>query len=64
MTTTMNPTSTDPVFAASPEALGVPAATDEVTPFRLRVPDSVLEDLERRLSTTRWPEQEPVPDAT
>jgi epoxide hydrolase len=66
MTMTMNPTPTDPTRreSAVSELPRLPAATDEVTPFRLRVPDSVLEDLERRLSTTRWPEQEPVPDAT
>lgn len=33
-----------------------------VRPFRIAVPDSDLEDLERRLAATRWPAPETVPD--
>jgi epoxide hydrolase len=33
-----------------------------VRPFRIDVPDEVLDDLRRRLSQTRWPESEPVDD--
>ncbi|MCE7003091.1 epoxide hydrolase 1 [Kibdelosporangium philippinense] len=46
------------------EELGVPAGTDEVTRFDLHVPDEVLDDLSRRLATTRWPERETVTDST
>jgi epoxide hydrolase len=36
--------------------------TDEITPFRIDIPDADLDDLRRRLSQTRWPEPEPVDD--
>ena len=32
---------------------------DELTPFRIAVPDSVLDDLRERLARTRWPDQIP-----
>lgn len=51
-----------PAFAAS--AYEITPATDEVTPFRLRVPESALRDLRRRLASTRWPERETVDDAS
>jgi epoxide hydrolase len=35
---------------------------DDVHPFRIAVPDAVLTDLRARLSATRWPERETVPD--
>lgn len=35
---------------------------DEVTPFRIAVPDEALDDLRARLRATRWPEQETVDD--
>ncbi|UGT61048.1 epoxide hydrolase family protein [Nocardia asteroides] len=34
----------------------------ELRPFRIDVPDSVLTDLRRRITDTRWPEPETVPD--
>ncbi|MBV8965036.1 MAG: epoxide hydrolase N-terminal domain-containing protein, partial [Mycobacteriaceae bacterium] len=34
----------------------------EVTPFRITVPDDELDDLRRRLKSTRWPEPETVDD--
>ena len=34
----------------------------DVHPFRIAVPDAVLTDLRARLSATRWPERETVPD--
>ena len=34
----------------------------EVTPFRIEVPDAVLDDLRTRLRATRWPERETVAD--
>jgi pimeloyl-ACP methyl ester carboxylesterase len=36
--------------------------SDAVTPFRLDVPESALDDLRDRLARTRWPEQETVDD--
>lgn len=33
-----------------------------VRPFRIHVPDDDLDDLARRLDTTRWPDAETVPD--
>ena len=40
----------------------LPPATSEVTPFSVRIPQTQLTDLKRRLSETRWPEREPVSD--
>ena len=40
----------------------LPAATDAVTPFELRVPQAALDDLKQRLAKTRWPEKETVGD--
>src|SRR4051794_2102905 len=34
-------------------------ANDELRPFRVEVPDAVLDDLRDRLSRTRWPDQIP-----
>src|ERR1700747_70045 len=42
----------------------VPAATKDVTPFKVQVPQAALDDLERRLKSTRWPERETVGDWT
>jgi len=39
-----------------------PPATSAVTPFSVRIPQTQLNDLKRRLSETRWPEREPVSD--
>jgi pimeloyl-ACP methyl ester carboxylesterase len=36
------------------------AAMTDVRPFRIDVPDEVLDDLRRRLADTRWPEPETV----
>ena len=35
---------------------------DAITPFRIEASDAELEDLKRRLQTTRWPEPAPVDD--
>ena len=32
---------------------------DDLRPFRVEVPDAVLEDLRDRLARTRWPDQIP-----
>ncbi len=37
-------------------------STDLIRPFRVAIPDAELEDLRRRLATTRWPAPETVPD--
>jgi len=36
--------------------------TDELTPFRIEVPEAELRDLRERLERTRWPERETVED--
>jgi len=36
--------------------------SDEITPFRIQVPEADLDDLQQRLARTRWPEAEPVSD--
>jgi epoxide hydrolase len=36
--------------------------TDEVTSFRIEIPEADLRDLRDRLGRTRWPEREPVED--
>jgi epoxide hydrolase len=36
--------------------------SDDITPFRIEVPDADLEDLRERLRRTRWPEAETVDD--
>ena len=36
--------------------------SNEVTPFRIEVPEAELADLRTRLRQTRWPEPEPVAD--
>src|SRR5260221_9332529 len=40
----------------------LPAATKHVTPFKVHVPQAALDDLKRRLASTRWPERETVGD--
>src|SRR5580700_8749755 len=49
----------------SPETaplIDLPAATAKVTPFTVHVPEAALNDLKRRLASTRWPERETVGD--
>jgi pimeloyl-ACP methyl ester carboxylesterase len=40
----------------------LPPATTAVTPFKVSVPQSAIDDLKRRLASTRWPERETVAD--
>ena len=40
----------------------LPLATTAVTPFKVSVPQSAIDDLKRRLASTRWPERETVSD--
>src|SRR5260221_13495128 len=42
--------------------IAVPAATKDLTPFKVRVPQAALDDLKRRLASTRLPERETVRD--
>jgi len=42
--------------------LVLPTATKDVTPFKIQVPQEALDDLKRRLASTRWPERETVGD--
>src|SRR5712672_2886332 len=42
--------------------LTVPPASEAVTEFRFAVPAAALDDLQTRLATARWPEQETVND--
>ena len=42
--------------------LVLPAATKDVTPFKVHVPQAALDDLKRRLASTRWPDRETVGD--
>jgi pimeloyl-ACP methyl ester carboxylesterase len=55
-------TTTAPAFAEP--GVTLPAATTDVTPFRLSVSDTTLRDLQRRLAAARLPEREPVPDGS
>jgi len=38
------------------------AMTESIEPFELHIPDADLEDLQRRLAATRWPDAATVPD--
>jgi hypothetical protein len=35
-------------------------STTAIRPFRVDIPDEALDDLRRRIASTRWPEKEPV----
>src|SRR6266404_421905 len=48
--------------AAKSERPTLPAATKDVTPFKVEVPQGAIDDLKRRLASTRWPERETVSD--
>src|SRR5258708_15956661 len=40
----------------------LPSATEEVTPFKVHVPQAALDDLKKKLANARWPDKEPVTD--
>src|SRR5579864_9428722 len=42
--------------------LVLPAATKDLSPFTVHVPQGALDDLKKRLANTRWPNREPVTD--
>ena len=47
--------------SSMPATFTLPTATEAVTPFRVSVPQGVLDDLDRRLASVRWPNPETVP---
>lgn len=55
-------TAASPAFAEP--GVPLPAATTDVTPFRLSVSDSALRDLQQRLAVARFPERETVTDGS
>jgi len=52
---------TSQALAAS-QNLELLPATDEITPFKVSVPQAAIDDLRRRLKNTRWPDKETVSD--
>src|SRR5690348_1103905 len=50
--------------AATVADLTLPPAGPDITPLRLRVPQSALDDLRRRLAAARLPEAETVEDGS
>src|SRR5260370_39667033 len=40
----------------------LPTATNDVSPFKVHVPQAALNDLKKRLANARWPDKEPVTD--
>src|SRR6201984_3701426 len=56
----------DPIWAQESgkkaPLLVFPAATKDLSPFNVHVPQTALDDLKRRLATARWPNKEPVSD--
>jgi len=53
-----------PAADAQPTSIIVPPATEAVSPFSISVPQTVIDDLRRRLDSTRYPERETVSDWT
>jgi pimeloyl-ACP methyl ester carboxylesterase len=49
-----------PAMTSQP-GLVLPPATSAVTPFRVAVPQALLDDLQQRLALTRWPDRETGP---
>ena len=49
---------------AQPTSIIVPPATEAVSPFSISVPQTAIDDLRRRLDSTRYPERETVGDWT
>jgi pimeloyl-ACP methyl ester carboxylesterase len=43
---------------------GVPGGGDLIRPFKFRASDEAIKEMKRRISATRWPSQELVPDAS
>src|SRR5438309_5447321 len=49
---------------SAPATIEADSSAATIRPFKVKVPDEALKDLRRRIATTRWPEQEPVPDSS
>jgi pimeloyl-ACP methyl ester carboxylesterase len=49
---------------ATKSAKALVGADESIRPFRINVPQATLDDLRRRIATTRWPEQETVGDSS
>ena len=47
-----------------PSQLAAAPAGDTIRPFRVHVPEEQLADLRRRITATRWPDQETVDDGS
>src|SRR5260370_15887360 len=47
---------------AQATAFELPKATEGIEPFKVLVPQSAIDDLKRRLGSTRWPERETLRD--
>jgi hypothetical protein len=58
----MNPLETTTIGAAAATLAAGETNDTAIRPFRVNVPDADLADLKRRLTTTRWPDQETVAD--
>jgi len=55
------PIGIDRTADTAPQML-LPAATEDVSPFKVQIPQAALDDLKRRLASTRWPARETVGD--
>jgi len=59
---TMTSSDTDAVVVAQAPATGQAAENRSIRPFTVHVPQAALDDLRQRISATRWPDRETVPD--
>jgi hypothetical protein len=56
------PTASNPTIADAAAENGTVTNGKAIRPFHIDVPEEDLEDLRRRIETTRWPEKETVDD--
>jgi pimeloyl-ACP methyl ester carboxylesterase len=42
----------------------IPPATNDVSPFKVHIPQAALDDLKKRLANARWPDKETVTDSS
>ncbi len=45
-------------------AIALPKATSDITPFKVKVSQTAIDDLKARLANIRWPDKEPVDDGS
>src|SRR5215207_5689404 len=62
-TTNVNQKETNNMTQVSTAAATTKAA-DAIRPFHVNFPEAALVNLRRRIAATKWPEREPVSDAT